>query len=356
MDAQLLKAVQPVIDWLKASIDVHNGHGSAAWYHPIKGWAPAYPETTGYLIPTLLEWSILTSDHSLAQRALDCANWLCTIQRTDGAFPGGVGIQGDPLTFDTGQILLGLAAAYKHTGDQTYFDALQWAAHWLSTTLDDDGIWRKHLYVQGHVPAYHSRVVWALFEAAGVLGDARLQTDAVRSYMAHLTYLDAQHPMWIRDAGSRPATPVYLHFYAYVLEGLLESARYTQDETISSRLAATMLFLGEMIQTRQHLPGSIHPKGQGDFSFRCLTGEAQMARVFMHYGTLCKEEIWQQYALQLLTGIQPSWIPLKGFRGGLSGSLPVWGSYMKWCFPNWAAKFYLDGIATLHTNQRLFAG
>nr|MBP6184935.1 hypothetical protein [Saprospiraceae bacterium] len=132
---------------------------------------------------------------------------------------------------------------------------------------------------------------------------------------------------------------------------LLESARYTQDETISSRLAATMLFLGEMIQIHRHLPGSIHPYGQGDFSFRCLTGEAQMALVFMHYGTLSKEEIWQEYAQRLMAGIMPFWIPLKGINGGLSGSLPLWGPYMKWCFPNWAAKFYLDAYKIMKTSM-----
>ena len=31
-------------------------------------------------------------------------------------------------------------------------------------------------------------------------------------------------------------------------------------------------------------------------------------------------------------------------RGGLAGSNPIWGSYERFCYPAWAAKFFADAV------------
>ena len=59
-----------------------------------------YPEVTGYLIPTLLEWG----EHDLARQY---AAWLCSVQNGDGSWNGS---DGTPYTFDTAQVLRGLIA------------------------------------------------------------------------------------------------------------------------------------------------------------------------------------------------------------------------------------------------------
>ena len=33
-----------------------------------------------------------------------------------------------------------------------------------------------------------------------------------------------------------------------------------------------------------------------------------------------------------------------GIRGGISGSHPIWGEYMKYSYPNYAVKFFADAI------------
>lgn len=57
-----------------------------------------YPEVTGYLIPTLLEWG----EHDLARQY---AAWLCSVQNRNGSWNGS---DGKEYTFDTGQVLKGL--------------------------------------------------------------------------------------------------------------------------------------------------------------------------------------------------------------------------------------------------------
>ena len=48
-------ALQAAIDWLCLTHDVTDRRGSSKGYSLLHGWLPAYPETTGYIIGTLLE-------------------------------------------------------------------------------------------------------------------------------------------------------------------------------------------------------------------------------------------------------------------------------------------------------------
>jgi hypothetical protein len=34
----------------------------------------------------------------------------------------------------------------------------------------------------------------------------------------------------------------------------------------------------------------------------------------------------------------------KGIRGGIKGSHPIYGDYMSFTYPNWAAKFFVDAL------------
>jgi len=81
------------LDWL-----LSQQSPSGAFY----GWegGPLYPEITGYVIPTLLQWG----HEAEANRAAD---WLVSVQNTDGSFNG---VGGKPAVFDTGACMEGLRA------------------------------------------------------------------------------------------------------------------------------------------------------------------------------------------------------------------------------------------------------
>ncbi len=84
------------LDWL-----LSQQAPSGAFY----GWegGPYYPEVTGYIIPTLLQWG----HDAEAARAAD---WLTTVQNADGSFNG---VDGKPAVFDTGACMEGLRATGK---------------------------------------------------------------------------------------------------------------------------------------------------------------------------------------------------------------------------------------------------
>ena len=58
-------ALEAAIRWLCLTHDVTGRRGSALAYHLLRGWRPAFPETTGYIIGTLLEHAARTGDESL---------------------------------------------------------------------------------------------------------------------------------------------------------------------------------------------------------------------------------------------------------------------------------------------------
>ncbi len=100
----------------------------------------AYPEVTGYLIPTLLQYG----ERELADRL---TRWLLCAQRADGSFTSPDGV---PHIFDTGQVLRGLLAA----GDRVEgaLDAARRAADFLcdETIREGEGGFGKRY--RGDIP------------------------------------------------------------------------------------------------------------------------------------------------------------------------------------------------------------
>ena len=74
-----------------------------------KGWSTSYPETTGYIVATMLDGSHDPNpgQESKSPRHRYVLNWLVSIQFPDGGFQGGMIDQTPrvPVTFNTGQIL-----------------------------------------------------------------------------------------------------------------------------------------------------------------------------------------------------------------------------------------------------------
>ena len=99
------------IKFIIDSIDRKSG-GSRAFYsrfyHPIKGWSSMYPETSGYLIPTLIKYGERYNDPNVIMIAKNISDWLLSIQNKDGSFFGGLNDSKDKnkSIFNSAQIIL----------------------------------------------------------------------------------------------------------------------------------------------------------------------------------------------------------------------------------------------------------
>ena len=62
--------------------------GVACHYCLVKGWGTSYPETTGYIVPTLIREGTRRNNESLLRRARRMLDWLVRIQLHSGTFQG----------------------------------------------------------------------------------------------------------------------------------------------------------------------------------------------------------------------------------------------------------------------------
>ena len=145
------------VDWLLQCQDISNDGGFIGRYRFDKGWSTSYPETTGYIIPTLLSLADASANGALSSpvsadqlqnRAALAAEFLLSIQLDSGAFPAGeIGTNKDkPSPFNTAQIINGLHQFHIHSKNDKYLHAAIRAADWLLQVQDADGAWRQWFY------------------------------------------------------------------------------------------------------------------------------------------------------------------------------------------------------------------
>ena len=331
------------IGWLAASQDATGTGGSAAVYNLVLGWGGPYPETSGYIVPTLYDYAAATGDGRARERADRMAAWLLTRQFEDGGFPAGDDPdETDPSVFNTGQILFGLCRAFEETGEERYREAARRAAAWLVSVQHPEGYWDRHDY-NGVVHTYAARVAWALVRASEVTGEASF-AEAGRSNLRWVARQGRPNG-WFAHCGFEPDDDPFLHTIAYTVRGLLEGGLALDDEGI---LAAATRAADALLDLQAH-EGVLH--GQYDAEMRprgyhCLTGNAQMAIVWYRLYEATGEARYREAAdgtVAFLKTRQRMGGPA-AVRGGLRGSDPVWGRYMYLRYPNWAAKFLADAL------------
>jgi len=339
-------SVRAALAWLARAQDcsASNDGGVSRHYSLISGWGTSYPETTGYIIPTVLD-ADAEFGMDLRTRGKRMLDWLVSIQFPAGGFQGGMIHQTPkvPVTFNTGQILLGLAAGVKTFGDE-YRPAMRAAADWLARTQDDDGAWRKFAtpFANRGDKAYETHVSWGLFEAARIDPSAGWQEAAMRQVDWAIS---KQRPNGWFDSNcladnQRPLT----HTIGYVLRGVVEAYLFTREPRYleaSMRCAEGAL---TALQPDGRLPGKLDSTWQPAAESVCLTGSVQIAHSWLLLYQLTGDRRMRD-AGYAANGYVRRTVALDGdenTRGGVRGSFPVSGGYGTYEYLNWAAKFFID--------------
>lgn len=308
-------------------------------------WYPSYPETTGYLIPTFYDYGTYSGQEEYRLRAGKMAGWLLSIQCESGGFPGPDWIEprGNQVVFDTGQIIHGLLRTYEETGEPRYLAACRQAADWVVYVQEVDGSWQKHDMDRVHT--YNSRTAWALLSL--------YQVDKNEAYLVtarkNLEWVIRQQSPdgWFQNAAFETGDDPLTHTIAYTIEGLLESSLLLADDNLfqAARLAADRLL--DLFLKNGSLKGTYTRGWQSTAGWTCLTGDAQMALIWM---TLFKETNNEEYFQAAVTAnhflklVQSRSSKKDGVRGGVAGSYPIYGDYAQYLYINWAAKFFADSL------------
>jgi hypothetical protein len=347
-DPGLEAVLHASIDWLGAAQErsASADGGVARSYDLLRGWETSYPETTGYIIPTCIEYAQRFQRRDVLDRARRMVDWLVSIQLPEGGFQGGrIGsVPVVPVTFNTGQILIGLAAAEAAFGG--YRAAMTRAADWLVATQDADGCWRRHPTPFAAVgeKEYETHVSWGLFEAARI--------EPNRGYgeagLANVRWaLSSQGPDgWLSkcclDDPQRPLT----HTIGYALRGVLEGHRYHPDPSLL--VAAKQIGDGllQAVDSDGRLPGRLVRGWRPAVEWVCLTGAAQVATCWLILHRLTGDRRYLDAALRANAFVRRT-VRIDGpaeMRGGVKGSFPVDGAYGRYQLLNWAAKFLADSL------------
>ena len=334
-----------LVGWLKRAQDAAGGAGVAAYYGFSDGWSAAYPETTGYIIVTCLEAAARLGDPDLATRTRRLAEWELSVQMPEGAWQSGhVTASPVPAVFNTGQVIQGLLTAYRAFGETRYLDAAAQGGRWLVANQDADGAWRRHTY-RGFPNSYSTRVAWPLLDLATVAGERRFRQSAV-DYLEWAARCQDDCG-WLDRCTLEPGEPALTHTLAYAMEGFLESGVLLEEERWMRVAEKTAEALLRRYEVRRHLAGGYDQAWRGDHSFACMTGCAQVALVWCRLYQLKGDSRYLNAALKL-NDFVASHIDLDSrwpeFRGAVKGSQPIWGHYMPFRLPSWAAKFAADAF------------
>lgn len=307
----------------------------------------AYPEVTGYLIPTLFDYARLSHDRQAYQAAIKASDFELTLQNKNGSFPGGVvGRLTAPSVFNSGQIIHGLLRTYRETKESKYLASALKACDWIVSVQENDGSWAKNNYL-GMKRVYDSKVSGALLDAhllrptKKYLESAQKNLDFVLSFQ--------QENGWFANADNsyqdnwRPLT----HTLGYTIEGLLTCWQIIKrDDLLLAAQKSARGLLHKFEQSHRPLAGRFDSEWHPASESTCVTGDAQLALCWFKLYEITKDFRFFNAAVKMndfLKTIQFK-SQFKIIDGGLPGSFPFGGEYNPYRINSWGVKYFADSL------------
>jgi len=313
-------------------------------------WKPSYPETTGYIITSLLAYARRFSSADVRAAAHRMARWEAEVQMSSGAVQGGPVCPPERQTaaaFNTGMVLDGWCTTLADDADSTVLAAARRAADWLVGDLDDAGYFRTNgAFVRaGEVKTYTVLCAWAMHRFGDLAGEARYRAAAVRAGEAALRQ-QRDNGWFACNCLVRSDAPL-THTIGYTLQGLLELGVAAGRDDFVSAARRTADAIVPRIRDSGYLPGMFYADWEPARFSSCLTGSAQIAIVCYRLAEITAAAAYRDAADRLvdfLKAVQDVDTTIPEANGALPGSFPLFGEYMRGGYPNWATKYLLDAL------------
>lgn len=336
--------------WLCRAQDLSGDGGIIGRYRLDQGWTSSYPETTGYIIPTFLELATHL-DPAYTGRAERCVGFLLATQLDSGAFPAGeiAANQMKPSPFNTAQIINGLQAWHVYRDAPDVLAAALRAGHWLVGEQDADGAWRQWFY--HNTPATYAAHLACWLADLGCYCNERTMCDSANRHLDWVLQQRCVETAWFDQCGftreEQGLRIADLHTIAYTLAGILTTAQRLDRADAIAAVRAAALQLARVLEREQWLPGMLDWQWRARADSACLTGNAQMALIWMALYRLDADPAWlraARTALDLVKRAQLMATESPDLHGAIPGPDPLWGWYNDGAMPNWAAKFFIDAL------------
>jgi hypothetical protein len=178
-----------------------------------------------------------------------------------------------------------------------------------------------------------------------IADEPKLKRSAIRNLNWALT--QQSESAWFAANSFNANRPPFTHTIAYAIRGFLESGSLLSDE----RFIAAAEKAAKAMATAQREDGSL----AGTFAegwvprarYCCLTGLAQMAIIWKRLMQTFATNAFCSSVQRVLGYLKRNHV-INGKRdpedGGVAGSVPIWGGYSRFEYPNWAAKFFADAL------------
>ena len=314
-------AINSAIAWL---LNIRN-KGFPAKYSILHGMGNDFPETTGYIIPTLIKYN--------KPACIKAGDWLIEIQNEDGSFGTDNNLQ-DKKIFDTSQTIFGLLSLYKETSDRKYLDSAYLAADFIVKNQEPNGSFIKYAY--NNIPhSYYTRTAYALL----LLDKDKYQKSAERNI--RWTISNQQENGFFSHSSFNKNESSPLHTIAYTIEGILKSGIILNNQNyISVAKKSADMFLNKELYSFYDSKWNIKD------SSKCLTGMAQISIIFLNLYEITKDIKYLLNAKKINRYLKKKQIhsKYKLIDGAIPGSYPINAKYMPFSYPNWSAKFFIDSL------------
>ncbi|HEX3653483.1 MAG TPA: prenyltransferase/squalene oxidase repeat-containing protein [Rhizomicrobium sp.] len=340
------RVIEEGVRWLLRAQDcsMTQDGGLARHFSLVTGWSASYPETTGYAVPTMLRHEEVVGQTEMLSRVRRMLDWLISVQFPDGAFPGGMIDQSPqvPVVFNTGQILIGLAAAAER--DARYTVNMRRASEWLLRVQEADGSWQSHHspFASPGPKTYDAHIAIGLIRAGSVAKDDRYLESGFRQiqWVIGQQLANGFLPQCCLTDHTRPLT----HTLGYALRGILEAYHASQNERYL--VAAQKMGDGILGALRDDgwLAGRLDARWNPAADWVCLTGSSQIAECWLLLYRATGIEKYRKAGQQTNRFVRRT-VKVEGspeIRGAVKGSFPASGGYDRWRFPDWACKFTID--------------
>ncbi len=263
----------------------------------------AYPEVSGYYIPSLLDWGF-------RDLAIQYAKWLLSIQKEDGSWRDY--LDKAPYVFDTGQILKGLIAIYPIMPEVE--NAIIKGCDWMISVIEPDGrlqspsleFWPDGVCTE----LIHLYCLSPLIQAAQMFDSPHYAAEA----KIVLDYYKNSSMEKLLDFHTLS------HFYAYMIEAMVDLGEIEIAKKAMEKVA-------KLQKKNGHIPAYKNVK------WTCSTGLFQFALIWYKLGEKQKADLTFDYACSLQTQ-----------NGGWLGSYQKGCNYLPEAEISWANKYFLDAL------------
>jgi hypothetical protein len=342
------ECIQRAIGWIQyhQRIQPDGGVTSHVQFKPGKMViGESYPEVTGYIIQTLLDYAEIFKDDNATQAALKAVDFELRLQDPAGFFPGGMlpRLTG-PSVFNSAQIVHGLVKAYQMTRDERYLASLVSACRWICEVQESDGSWGRFNFL-GKKSVYDTKVCQSLFEAYQFHESPEFLNASERNI--EFVKRNQEDNGWFNNCDNsyeKDFAPL-MHTIAYTIHGLLECYKLTQRNDLLVMAKKPSDILLEKFSTGP-LSGRYYNTWEPAVASTCITGDAQMSLCWMELFRITGEKKYLTGA-EKMNGFLKSIQYQSGFieiDGAVPSSCPVGGDYFPYGITSWTVKYFTDAL------------